>query len=329
MHLSDPAGKGWIEPHILDRIVCQRTKDCGATWSNGGSIGENHPADQDKEWACANKKGNRIYVSWTQFDEYNSKNPADSTHILFSRSNRKARKWSKPVRLDQYGGNCTDDDMTVEGAVPCTGPNGEVYVAWARGEVIWFDRSINKGRTWLKKDIHAADMVDGWDQEIPGILRANGMPVTACDVSGGLHNGTIYINWADQRNGSDDTDVFLAKSTDGGNTWSDPLRVNNDGPGKHQFFTWMALDQETGHLHIVYYDRRNHEGTETDVYLATSADGGATFTNERISESPFNPHPGVFFGDYNNISAHGGVIRPIWTRFEDGKLSVWTALINR
>lgn len=329
LHLSDPAGKGWIEPRILDRIVCQRSKDGGKTWSDGGGMGENHPKDQDKEWACTNERGNRIYATWTQFDKYDSKDPADSTHILFSKSNRKGKKWKKPVRLDQYGGNCEDDDLTVEGAVPCVGPNGEIYVAWARGETIWFDRSTNCGKTWLDEDIRATEMPGGWNQEIPGILRANGMPVTACDVSGGEHNGTIYINWADQRNGTDDTDVFLITSKDGGSTWSEPVRVNDDPAGKQQFFTWMTVDQKTGAIYVVFYDRRDHEGTETDVYLATSLDGGKTFQNERISSSPFTPHPGVFFGDYNNISAHNGVVRPIWTRYEDGKLSVWTALINK
>ena len=36
----------------------------------------------------------------------------------------------------------------------------------------------------------------------------------------------------------------------------------------------------------------------------------------------------MFFGDYNNITAHNGVIRPIWTRLHEGDLSVWTAIIN-
>ena len=68
---------------------------------------------------------------------------------------------------------------------------------------------------------------------------------------------------------------------------------------------------------------------QTDVYLATSTDGGETWVNERISESAFTPLEGVFFGDYNDIAAHQGMIRPIWTRLSEGKLSVHTALIYR
>ena len=61
----------------------------------------------------------------------------------------------------------------------------------------------------------------GWDYDIPGINRCNGLPITVCDLSGGSNHGTIYINWTDQRNGTDDTDVWLAKSTDGGDTWTE------------------------------------------------------------------------------------------------------------
>ena len=32
----------------------------------------------------------------------------------------------------------------------------------------------------------------------------------------------------------------------------------------------------------------------------------------------------MFFGDYTNIDACNGVIRPIWTRLNNGQLSVWT-----
>jgi hypothetical protein len=154
------------------------------------------------------------------------------------------------------------------------------------------------------------------------------MPVTVCDISNSPYRGTIYINWADQRNGMDDTDIWLAKSTNGGNTWSSPKRVNDDPPGRHQFFTWMAIDQTTGYLYIVFYDRRDYDDLQTDVYLAVSKNGGETFKNHKISWTPFVPNKGVFFGDYTNISAHDKIIRPIWTRLHQGRLSLWTALIN-
>jgi len=123
--------------------------------------------------------------------------------------------------------------------------------------------------------------------------------------------------------------VWLSKSTDGGLTWSEAARVNDDAPGKHQFFTWMAIDQTTGYLYFIFYDRRNYNTALTDVYMAVSKDGGATFINRKISESPFLPNNGIFFGDYTNITAHNGIVRPIWTRLHDGNLSIWTHLTNQ
>jgi hypothetical protein len=123
-------------------------------------------------------------------------------------------------------------------------------------------------------------------------------------------------------------DVWLVKSTDGGNTWSAPRRVNNDNPGKQQFFTWMTVDQVTGYLWFVFYDRRSYSDTRTDVYLAVSKDGGNTFENFKVSETPFIPNPGVFFGDYTGISAHNNMVRPIWTRLDNNSLSAWTAIID-
>ena len=322
-HLSNPSSGNWI-----DRIVCQKTSDNGETWNDGSYAGLNGTKAQDKQWFAIDPSDNTIYLTWTQFDIYGSASPLDSSIILFSKSTDAGESWSPAIRLNKTLGDCLDSDNTVEGAVPAVGPNGEVYVAWAGPEGIVFDKSTDKGVTWLDDEIHVDPMPTGWDYAIPGIYRANGLPITACDLSNGPNRGTIYINWSDQRNGGDDTDIFLAKSTDGGNTWSGPIRVNDDGPGKQQFFTWMAIDQATGYLYFVFYDRREHDGDSTDVYMALSKDGGQTFINRRISESPFLPNSGVFFGDYNNITAYNGIVRPIWTRLNNGELSVWTHLIN-
>lgn len=329
LHLSDPSGKGWRDDSLLDRIVCQYSEDNGKTWTKGSSIGLNGSKDQDKEWATIDPKSNRIFATWTQFDKYNSVAENDSTLILFSWSKGRDKEWSKPVRISQIAGDCLDDDNTVEGAVPAVGPEGNIYVSWALNETLYFDRSENCGKNWLEEDIIAGQINGGWNQEIPGINRCNGMPVTKVDLSEGPNKGTIYINYSDQTHGKDDTDIWLIKSTDFGDTWSEPIKVNDDNSGKHQFFTWMDVDKSNGNIYIVFYDRRNYDDNQTDVYLATSIDGGLTFTNELISESPFTPNQSVFFGDYNNITAFKGIVRPIWTRYENNKLSIWTALIDK
>ena len=79
----------------------------------------------------------------------------------------------------------------------------------------------------------------------------------------------------------------------------------------------------------MFYDRRSHTDNQTDVYLAWSMDGGNKFTEVKISETPFTPEATKFFGDYTNISAHKNIIAPIWTRMDDGKTKVLTAMIKQ
>jgi hypothetical protein len=327
-HLSDPEGKGWSSPRLLDRIVIDKSTDGGKTFVSSHTEVA-HPKDQDKHWLASNPMSGHVYCTWTEFDLYNSKKTTDHSRIMFSSSTDAGDSWSKPLKISALEGDCLDDDMTTEGAVPAAGPNGQIYVAWAFDSKIYFDRSLNQGKTWLDQDVVAAQQVEGWSIEIPGIGRCNGMPVTECDLSNSKNRGTIYINWADQRNGKTDTDIFIAKSTDEGKTWSAPIRVNQDKTKTHQFFSWMTVDRTSGKIYVVYYDRSRYTDNQTDVVLAESGDGGRTWTNRTISESPFTPTEGVFFGDYNDISAYQGKVRPIWTRMEkDGKLSVWTAIID-
>ncbi|MEZ4875856.1 MAG: T9SS type A sorting domain-containing protein [Flavobacteriaceae bacterium] len=318
-HLSNPASGNWI-----DRIVCQKSTTNGSTWNDGSYTGLNGTKAQDKQWSIIDRNTGTIYLTWTQFDAYGSGNSNDKSIILFSKSEDGGATWSTPVKINEVDGDCVDSDNTVEGAVPALGPNGEIYVAWAGPNGLVFNKSLDDGATWMAQEIAIDPMPTGWDYAIPGIYRGNGLPITKCDLSGGPHHGTIYVNWSDQRNGANDTDVWLSKSTDRGDTWSAPVRVNDDPPGKQQFFTWMDIDQTNGNLHFVFYDRRAYNDNQTDVYLAYSLDGGVTFTNKKISESPFTPNPGVFFGDYTNLTVHDNIIRPIWTRLNGGQLSLWT-----
>lgn len=327
-HLSNPPFPGyWI-----DRIVVQRSTDNGETWNDGAGVGFLNPRNQDKEWIGVDMhsplyKGN-IYMTWTEFDSYGSSGQNDSSRIKFSKSTDKGINWTEAQTISDVSGNCIDSDNTVEGAVPCVGPNGEIYVSWAGPLGLLFDRSFDGGNTW-GEDIFVSDMPGGWDFDIPGIYRANGFPVTACDTSSNSpFRGNIYINWSDQRNGISNTDIFFSRSTDGGDNWTAPLKVNNDNTTRHQFFNWMTIDQTTGAIYVVFYDRRNTTNVATDVYVARSTDGGNSFENFKVSESSFSPNSGIFFGDYTNIAAFDKKVYPIWMRLDGNTLSVWTAPIH-
>lgn len=330
-HLSDPTGLGWGSPWILDRIVCQTSRNNGKRWSRGSSIGLNRPKQQDKEWVTYDPVFDRLIATWTQFDKYGDESLDCESNIMWSISSN-GKRWSDPVKLNAQSGNCVDDSQTTEGATSDVDEFGNIYTAWSHdGQIVVVISHVNQttGKiTGLSDEIIAVDSAANWAFDIPGLGRANGMPILKCDRSGGENHGAIYINWSDQRSGKDDTNIWLVKSVDYGKTWSKPIRVNDNIDKSHQFFTWMDIDQLNGNLHFVFYDRRNHDGTMTDVYWAKTTDGGLSFTNTRISESPFDPAGARFFGDYNNICVYNGIIRPIWTRNDDGVQSIWTAIID-
>ncbi|MBK8701896.1 MAG: exo-alpha-sialidase [Saprospiraceae bacterium] len=326
-HLSNPKAKPYNSVEFLDRIVVQSSMD-GILFSDGSFPEADQVKDHDKHWLGLDPATNDLLMSWTEFDKYGSKDWNDKSRILFSVSRDQGESWSKAITISQHEGDCVDDDYTTEGAVPAVGTDGTYYIVWSVDEKIYLDISHDKGKTWLTEDRLIATQPGGWAFDIPGISRSNGMPVIKVDHSKGHHRGTIYVSWSDQRNGKDDTDVWCITSKDQGKSWSKPVRVNDDKAGKQQFFSAMDVDQSTGHVFFVFYDRRNHKDELTDVYVAWSSDGGKHFSNHKISETPFAPSADVFFGDYNDISAVNGRIRPIWTRMDNGQLSVLTALID-
>lgn len=324
-HLSDPTGLHWESEYNLDRIVCQYS-DNGHKWSKGAGIGYAHPKDQDKEWASVGPNGD-IYVSWTEFDLYGSEDPEHKSRILFSKSENRGKKFCDPVVVSDHEGDCVDDDYTPQGVVPAIAHDGTIHLTWAWNDTIWYDYSTDDGATW-HTDRAAATQPTGWSVHVGGLNRTNTFPITLIDRSKGPHDGTLYVNYMDQRNGIEDTDNWLIKSADAGKTWSDPVRINNDPAGKQQFLTWMAIDQKTGYLYSVFYDRRNYDDNQTDVVIAWSKDGGTTWENALLSETPFTPIATEFFGDYNNIDAHDNKIAVVWTRQDDGNDKVMAAVFT-
>lgn len=113
-------------------------------------------------------------------------------------------------------------------------------------------------------------------------------------------DGSLYVAWADGRAGDDD--VFLARSRDGGLSWSGPVRVNDNrrADGTSQYLPRVAVAPD-GRVDVVFYDRRNDPtDIRNEVYLAYSRDGGETFRNLRISPTSFDsrvgPSPGGSIG---------------------------------
>jgi hypothetical protein len=326
-HLSNSKGRAYASKEFLDRIVVQKSED-GIKWSDGTFPKVDHVKDHDKQWINIDPKSGVVLMSWTEFDKYGSKSASDKSRILFSKSIDKGQTWTDAISISQWEGDCIDDDNTTEGAYPCVGIDGAYFVVWGYNNRLYMDKSMDGGITWLKDDIEVMQQPNGWSYDIPGIDRSNGMPNMKCDYSKGKNRGNLYICWSDQKNGADDTDVWMISSNDNGKTWSNRTKVNDDKPGRQQFFAAMDVDPVTGYIYVVFYDRRNSGDEQTDVYIAYSIDGGKRFENFKINTESFDPTGASFFGDYNDISAYDGHVRPIWTVFSNSKLSVRTAIID-
>jgi len=328
--LVDNAGRFYYLhlPNVIERVVCHRRDNISEPWTMESSAAYNGTHDVDKEWATYDPVTDRIYLSWTYFDTWGSSNPLDSSCIYLSWTGDGGEFWNEPVRISDQKGNAQGGPYSMHGSYPATGPNGEVYVTWWGPEGLMFDRSFDQGITWLPDDINITNEHITWIYSIPGINLGVSFPIISCDRSGGVNNGAIYICWADKRNGYNDTDVFMVKSGDGGINWSDPIRVNDDPPDTHQFFPFLTVDQITGKVWLVFFDRRNYSDTNTDVYMALSEDGGENFTNFKVSETPFIPYSTVFFGHYIALAVADDLVIPVWNRMDEGESSIMGAIVN-
>lgn len=332
-HLA--ANKNKKYPHWIDKIVVQKSTNGGQDFSDGSSAGYNGDKEQDKHWIVNDQtnsayKGN-IYLSWTEFDKYESKAPGDYSRIRFARSRDGAKSFEQAITVSDTVGDCMDDDATLEGATPAIGKNGEVYLAWSGHGKIYFDKSLDGGVTWGKDKIIAIQD-DGWALDFEHIFRSNGLPFLVADHSGGKYNGRLYLTWG-ENHPKIGGEIKLMYSDNGGETWSDEITVNTETKGD-QFLPHIAVDQSDGMVYLVFYDRRNSTpNILMDVYVAFSSNGGLTFSNQCITPEPFLPAgKAVFFGDYNGISAHNGIVRPIWTGVNDnigGKTIIQTALLSK
>lgn len=133
--------------------------------------------------------------------------------------------------------------------------------------------------------------------------------------------GSLYVAWADSRNG--DEDVFLRRSADGGATWSEEVRVNDNriGDGTTQSLPRLAVAPD-GRVDVLFYDRRNDvDDVRTEVFLASSEDGRGTFENRRVSSQPFDSSIGPTFGeDYGtDLGTRLGL-----ASHDDGAFAAWT-----
>lgn len=325
----------WAQGATRNGIFVRRSLDGGKTWEADASTVIAHNSDpgipfEDKPWIVADTAGphpGNLYIGWTEFT-------LAASDLLFSRSTDGGKTWQKPIKLNSAPGLPRDDNGALEGFHGVVAPDGALYVIWDDRDGIMMAVSHDGGATFSKdrRIINAGPGYFG----ITGVSRSNGFPQIGMDPHSGIERekdllgaagkrgGNLYVSWSDYTNG--DVDVFVAASSDSGQTWSAPVRVNNDPlhNGHDQFFQWMAVDPKTGAVNLVFYDRRT-DNRATTVTLARSTDGGKTFANYMLDGEAFVSE-GDTLGDYLAITAFGDKAFAAWAhqtqvagRSEDGK----------
>lgn len=265
-----------------------------------------------------------LHVTWLQAEELALLSFPGRPRILTARSSDGGRTWSEPVQVSDQ------DRERVGAAVPVVTASGDLVVvyrdfkgdrrdfqnldgpAWDQPFALVAARSTDGGRTFTEGLEFESDALPTrrflpFLPEFPGVATAG--------------DDDLYVTWADGRNG--DLDVFLRRSVDGGRTWADPGRVNDNelGDGTSQYLPQVDV-APGGRVDVLYLDRRDDP---TDVLmrasLAFSRDGGERFRSLTVSPTAFDsrigasaaPHLETDFGSRLGLSSG-----------RDGALVAWT-----
>lgn len=107
--------------------------------------------------------------------------------------------------------------------------------------------------------------------------------------------GRVYATWDAGR--GDDRGVFVSWSDDGGDTWSPPSRVAERA--RSQFLPAVAVAPD-GRVDILFYDRSaDPDDVLAEVVLASSGDGGASFSTLTVSDRSFDS--GIGLGSHQGL----------------------------
>jgi hypothetical protein len=292
----------------LQQIVVMRSLDGGKTWG-GFRPGDNTPFPVSQKTLISGigchiaigPKG-EVYATW-----YDNQLRA----LMQAKSENRGRLWTPAVPIAGIAG--VDAPFPGESfrnlSLPTTAVDsqGNVYVVAASrnaagnpllGNLLAIGREIKSG------GLSPAELTE--------LLKGK----KANDVA-----GKDYKAGGDGPGPQSGADIVLFKSTNGGRSYSGPVRVNQDprNGDADQFQPWMAVTP-SGQVNVMFFDRRDDPANYfISTYLARSEDGGRTFTDRRVSQRSWDPAvnaptsvSGKFIGDYQGLVADDDVAIPFW-----------------
>src|SRR5215469_7448837 len=167
--------------------------------------------------------------------------------------------------------------------------SGNLYVGWTRWRLtdsqMLISRSTDDGKSWsqpIEIDAH------------PGLPRDDNGAAEGFDGTVGS-DGTLYTTW------SQDNDIMLASSRDGGQTFSRARAIIHTAPimfaintlDRANGFPQIAIDPRSDRLYVTWSDYRNGD---LDVFLSSSSDHGKHWTAPiRVNNDPVHDGAEQFF----------------------------------
>ena len=268
-----------------------RSTDGGVTWDAG-----TYAWGGDKQWQVIDTtngigRGN-IYASWN--------------YIYSTCSGHFTRSVDNGLTFQA----CTSAPGNPYWGTLAVGPSGELFLC---GQGFIVDRSTNAQNpgsavSWgLSRTVNLGGSLVASGGPNPGGLL--GQAWVDVDRSDGPTRGNVYLLASVDPSGPDPLDVMFARSTNGGYSWSAPVRVNDDPPGTNawQWFGTMSV-APNGRIDVIWLDTRNDPGGyDSELYYSYSTNAGQTWAPGQALTPPFDPHVGWpqqnKLGDYFDVTS--------------------------
>lgn len=288
----------------------------GATWDIGTDA-----FGGDKAWMTIDRtagvgSGN-IYSFWTS--NYSTCLPDN-----FTRSTTGNSSYENCIYVD---GNPYWGTMAV-------GNNGELYivgVVQVNGLVVAKSLNAQIAASVISWNPAVFVFMDGESPFGPPINPAGliGQANIDADRSNGPGQGNVYVLAPMERLSIFDMgDIMFARSTDGGLTWSSPIRVNDDASQMNtQWFGTMSV-APNGRIDAVWLDTRDNPGSDSSaLYYSYSIDQGNSWSANEMMSGSFNPHVGYpnqnKMGDYFDMVSENSGAHLAWANTFNGEQDVY------